>query len=96
MCHILFDCHFIVIFLFLQNWYFTVLLWYLKNLVENKTVIFCSFIDGPSYVTAFEPTQEAMMVAHHMRLFSCAPGIIFSSFSFTHQIPHTLIRHGIK
>jgi hypothetical protein len=35
------------------------------------------FPDGPSFVTAFEPNEGAMEVAHHMRLFSCAPGNTF-------------------
>ncbi len=37
-------------------------------------IIFPYFLDKPYFATAFEPTEGAMIVAHHMRLFSCAPG----------------------
>jgi hypothetical protein len=38
-------------------------------------MFFFSFFKGePYFATAFEPTDGAMKVAHHMRLFSCAPG----------------------
>jgi hypothetical protein len=36
---------------------------------------FLFFLSGPPYfATAFVPTEGAMKIAHHMRLFSCAPG----------------------
>jgi hypothetical protein len=36
---------------------------------------FLFFVSGPPYfATAFVPTEGAMKIAHHMRLFSCAPG----------------------
>jgi len=42
----------------------------------------------PYYATAFEPTEGAMKIAHHMRLFSCAPGkfLNLKGFSFKNKI----------
>ena len=40
------------------------------------------FPDGPRFVTAFEPTEGAMKIAHHMRLFACAPGWSDATYHF--------------
>ncbi len=47
------------------------------------------FPGAPSYATAFEPTQESMVVAHHMRLFSCAPGKVLLEGFKNHEKSHS-------
>jgi hypothetical protein len=51
---------------------------------EKISIKYVAYTGPPYYATAFEPTEGAMKIAHHMRLFSCAPGKIlnFKSFFF--------------